>query len=358
MPASTARADRRLELGAGDRDDEPVGPGGDRLLDQLAHRADVVDVRRAVGELDAHLPPRGLDPVAHDRPERARRLPVRDDPDAAPRLAAAGHGRLVGRRRLAHDDVGLAGLARAAAARQQRECQQAGGEPRHAGITARSVVPRPGRAVDRQPAVERREPVLQAAQPGAALDVGAADAVVGDDHHDALAGAADLHARLVRPRVAGDVGQRLGDHEVGGGLDLRRRALVELDVDLDGQRHAVGEPLHGGPEPAVGEDRGVDAARELAQLGERDRELVARSPRPSGRRRCPSAARAAGAGRARARRAAAGRRRGGRARAAGGRRRRPRRCARGRSAGPPRGRAGRPSGARCRARAPRRPRRR
>jgi hypothetical protein len=75
-PGVDGRADRRLELGAGDRDDEAVGPGGDRLLDQLAHRADVVDVRRAVGELDAHLPPRGLDPVAHDRPER-RSTPAR-----------------------------------------------------------------------------------------------------------------------------------------------------------------------------------------------------------------------------------------------------------------------------------------
>ena len=93
----------------------------------------------------------------------------------------------------------------------------------------------------------------------------------------------------------------------------------------------------------------MDAARELAQLGERGGELLGdRVDGLGGRLVVRRAAPSAAAGRAPARRAAAARRRGGRARSGGGRRRRPRRCARARRAAPPRARAGRPSGARCR----------
>ena len=189
--------------------------------------------------------------------------------------ARAALAALGGRRGPADDDVGLADLRACRRNPPQHSARMQAASRRHVGITARSVVPQAGRAVDRQRAVERREPVLQPAQAGAALDVRAADAVVGDHDLDARRPRGGSCTRAsCGPRVAGDVGQRLGGDEVGGRLDLRRGPLVELDVDLDRQRHAVGEPLHGRPEPAVGEDRGVDAARELAQLGERDGELV------------------------------------------------------------------------------------
>ena len=51
---------------------------------------------------------------------------------------------------------------------------------RLSGMSARRVVPRAGRAVDRQPAAERLDAVGEAAQAGAAARVGAAGAVVGD----------------------------------------------------------------------------------------------------------------------------------------------------------------------------------
>ena len=44
---------------------------------------------------------------------------------------------------------------------------------------------------------------------------------------------------------------------------------VEVDVDLDVEGRAVGERAEGGGEAAVGEDRWVDPAREVAQLRER-----------------------------------------------------------------------------------------
>ena len=95
------------------------------------------------------------------------------------------------------------------------------------GITARTVVPRPAALVDLEPAVERRDPVGEAAQAGAARRVGAADAVVADlDRRPApfVALDPDLGARGLG--VAGDVGERLGDDEVGGRLDRRGQPLA------------------------------------------------------------------------------------------------------------------------------------
>ena len=61
-----------------------------------------------------------------------------------------------------------------------------------------------------------------------AVEVGAADAVVGDAHDHGVAVAAHArHARLRRLRVARDVGQRLGHDEVGGRLDRRGEPLVD-----------------------------------------------------------------------------------------------------------------------------------
>ena len=77
--------------------------------------------------------------------------------------------------------------------------------------------------------------------------------------------------------VLGDVGQRLGDHVVGGDLDRLRRALGEVDGQLDRERRALQQRLDRRLEPVVGEHRGVQPARELAQLGQRRAELLARA---------------------------------------------------------------------------------
>ena len=88
--AFTARPDRRAEPRLGQRDDEAVGLRGDRLGDHRLHAVEAVDVGRPVGDEHVHLARGGLDAVAHDRPERARRAAVgdHDDPDGV----AAGAG--------------------------------------------------------------------------------------------------------------------------------------------------------------------------------------------------------------------------------------------------------------------------
>ena len=81
-------------------------------------------------------------------------------------------------------------------------------------------------------AVEHREPVLQAG-----VQASAAAAVVGDLDHQRVAVAGDADVGDRRLGVLGDVGQRLGDGEVGGGLDRGREALLR-----DGQLDDDGAP--------------------------------------------------------------------------------------------------------------------
>jgi hypothetical protein len=76
--------------------------------------------------------------------------------------------------------------------------------------------------------------------------------------------------------VLGHVRQAFGDQEVGRDLDLLRRARVERDREPHRHRHAGDQPLQRHLQPAPGDDGRVDAARKLAQLLERARELTAR----------------------------------------------------------------------------------
>ena len=63
--------------------------------------------------------------------------------------------------------------------------------------------------------------------------------------------------------VLGDVGQRLGSHEVGRELDRLGEPLGGLEQDLGRDRRARRKGVQGGRE-AVLEDGGVDAPRQLA----------------------------------------------------------------------------------------------
>ena len=73
--------------------------------------------------------------------------------------------------------------------------------------------------------------------------------------------------------MLGDVRDRLGDDVVDRRLDGLRQALVREVGELDRQRCAGEDRLQRRAEPAVGEDRGVDATRQLPQLVECTREL-------------------------------------------------------------------------------------
>ena len=259
-----------------------------RLVDHGLHALHAVHVGRAVADDHVHLAGRGLDAVAHDGPERARRLPVRDHGDAH---AAAGArrrlrgplGRLAGgddERRLVHDGgPAAAGAAAPRGGRAPRaSCRLRQGDPR---LQARAGA---RRAVDREDAVDDRQAILQPAQPAARVEVGAAHAVVGDEHDDArrrrgaAARAPPAPARSARrwsaprprrsrrpPRPAGRGGRRSRDStRTGTGARSASAAMA-------------------GSRPLRGEDRRMDAARELAQLAERARPGARRARRRAAR---------------------------------------------------------------------------
>ena len=88
-----------------------------------------------------------------------------------------------------------------------------------------------------------------------------------------------------------DVGQRLGDHVVGGDLDRLGQPPRHLHVEADGDGGAAGQRPERRAQPALGEDRRVDAAGDLAQLLQHVVHLGDRALQPlgqlagSGRRR-------------------------------------------------------------------------
>ena len=87
--------------------------------------------------------------------------------------------------------------------------------------------------------------------------------------------------------------QRLRDDEEGRGLDWAGKPTEPLvDVDGDRNRCALRERAHGVGETVVGQRRGVDPLRELAQLAQRAAgarlSLSARSSLPDGSTRLPS----------------------------------------------------------------------
>ena len=76
------------------------------------------------------------------------------------------------------------------------------------------------------------------------------------------------HVGLARPGVLGDVGEALGDHEVGHRLDRGRRAARHVHGQPDRDRHPRGHPGQGGIQAAVLEHRRVQAADQVAELGQ------------------------------------------------------------------------------------------
>ena len=125
-----------------------------------------------------------------------------------------------------------------------------------------------------------------------------------------------------RPR-AGDVRQRLGDHEVGGGLDRGREPLGERDVDRDRDLARSARP-----ESAASSPRSLSTEGWIPRTRSRSSRIarLASSCAPpagvGGRRVVGAASRAPGPAPSRCRRAGAGPRRAGRARSgAAGRRR-------------------------------------
>ena len=172
---------------------------------------------------------------------------------------------------LAHDvEAGIVEQAHRTLAQQHRVV---GDHDAH-GISARSDRALAGRAVDVEAAVERGHAVGEAAQAGAAGGVGAATAVVAHLDDQAAVVVRELDLDLRRVRVAGHVGQGLGDGEVGGDLDGGRVPRGGGDSQHRRQRRPGHERAQRRLQAALGQDRGVDAARELTELPGRGGELV------------------------------------------------------------------------------------
>ncbi len=93
-------------------------------------------------------------------------------------------------------------------------------------------------------------------------------AVVGDDDAQSVAGAFDGDLGVVGVGVLGDVGECLGDDEVGDGLDAGRATGRDVDAQPHGEWRACRDPGQGCVEAAVVDDGWVQAADEVAQLGE------------------------------------------------------------------------------------------
>ena len=129
------------------------------------------------------------------------------------------------------------------------------------------------------------------------------DAVVDDLDRHLAARAAHDDRRRRRLGVLADVGQALGDEVVRRDLErLRQPLAAELDVELHRDRRARGELLQRDREAVAADHRRVQAARDLAQLLERGRDLpphpldAARRPpgrRPRAARACPSSSESA-----------------------------------------------------------------
>ena len=116
------------------------------------------------------------------------------------------------------------------------------------GIVTTMFVPPPGGVSRQERAVDGGDPVDEPAE-ARAIDVRAANAVVGD--LEPRTGRRRRQARSGRrgPRVLGDVGQGLGGDEIGGDLDARRQATHRAP----GPRRpapATGRPATGRPHRA------------------------------------------------------------------------------------------------------------
>ena len=120
-------------------------------------------------------------------------------------------------------------------------------------------MPAPAGLLDHEPAAESLDAVGETAQARAVALVGAADAVVDDLDVCAVVGALDATRASGARAYLATLVSASADDEVGRGLDGLGQALVERNVDRDGQRRGVGDRLDRRAQAVVGEHGGMHA---------------------------------------------------------------------------------------------------
>ena len=245
--------DRRRQARLRDRDDEPVGLGRDRLVDQRAHPLERVDVGRLV--VDEHVEPArgGVDAVADDRPELARGRAVRDDRD--PHRAVGGRRARRGRAgRRARDLHAL--LAHDRRARRSRRARarrsDAASHLIRTGILARSRVPPPtGLSISSVPPTAATRSSSPRSPPPASGSTPPTPSSATSDHQHPARRAAPRPARSTRPRI----GRRWSAPRRRGSTRPPRPApgsrSGHLDVGLDRHRRRARRASRS-PAPARG----------------------------------------------------------------------------------------------------------
>jgi hypothetical protein len=129
--------------------------------------------------------------------------------------------------------------------------------------------------IDLEPSVDRCYAFGEAAQAGAAVELGAADTVVFDLDLEQPVALCQCDRGVQRRGVPGDVRQRFGDDEVCGQLDPLGEPLVgQCADDLDGQRSPRGELLDGCAKTAICQHSRMDPARQAQRQRERDQALL------------------------------------------------------------------------------------
>ena len=117
-------------------------------------------------------------------------------------------------------------------------------------------------AGDREAAAERTDAIHQAVQPASVPGIGGADPVVVDLELEARRVSVETDHGPAGIGVLGDIGQRLGNDEVDGGLDVLGKTTRPA-LDADRNRRPLGQGADRGIEPVVSQHGWIDAAGEL-----------------------------------------------------------------------------------------------
>src|SRR5690606_36986178 len=124
--------------------------------------------------------------------------------------------------------------------------------------------------------VERLDAVPEPCQPRPTGRIGTTETIIADLDAEPFTLARYRDVRFGCVAVLGDVGESFDHHKVGGPLDLFWLARRQVDIHADWNGRSTCDGRDRGVEPAIGQDRRVDAAHEVAKLLEHDLRFLVR----------------------------------------------------------------------------------